>query len=119
MRRAWLSATPEEFVRQGLIGLLAENGYPVSLMQVERTVGRSRDRLDLLVLDRAGRPFVLAEAKAPGLDLRPAVRQLARYNRQWRAPYLLAANGVEAHVYAIDFAAEQSTPLEALPAYPA
>ena len=118
VRKTWLVATPEEFVRQGMIELLAERGYPISLMQVERAVGRSRDRLDLLVLDREARPFVLAEAKAPGFDLRPAVRQLARYNRHWRAPYVLAVNGSDAHLYAIDFAAERLPPLRALPAYP-
>lgn len=119
VRRRWLVATPEEFVRQGLIAYLREHGYPASLMQVERAVGNSRDRLDLLVLTRAGGPYVLAEAKAPGYDLQPAVAQLARYNRHWRAPYTLAVNGERAICCALDYASEQLSERPGLPPYPA
>lgn len=119
VRKAWLVATPEEFVRQGLIAFLQQRGYPPTLMQVERSVGRSRDRLDLLALDREGAPFLLAETKAPGFALEPAVRQLARYNRHWRASYALATNGREALCYRLDFSRELLRPATSVPPYPA
>lgn len=118
VRSQWLAATPEEFVRQGLIGELVARGYPASWMHVERAVGTGRVRLDLLVLDRRGRAFLLAETKAPGHDLGPAIRQLADYNRHWSAPYVLAVNGEAAICCRLDFAAETLAPLANLPAYP-
>lgn len=118
MRAQWLAASPEEFVRQGLIAELVARGYPASWMHVERAVGPGRARLDLLVLDRRGHAFLLAETKAPGFDLQPAIRQLADYNRHWSAPYVLAVNGDTAVCCRLDFAAETLTPLANLPAYP-
>lgn len=118
VRKLWLAHQPEELVRLALIAYLGERAYPLTLMQVERRVGRGRDRLDLLVYDREAAPFLLVEAKAPGYDLRPAVRQLARYNRALRAPYALAVNGEEAVACAFDFEAETLKPLDRVPAYP-
>jgi hypothetical protein len=118
VRRRWVIAQPEEFVRQGLIQYLQDLGYPLPLMQVERKVGSTADRLDLLILDREGRPFVLAEAKAPGYKLQPAIDQLARYNRHWHAPFALAVNGEQALCYRVNWKTEQISALGGLPAYP-
>jgi len=118
VRRAWLAAQPEEYVRQGLIEWFLERGCPAAWMQVERKVGSSRDRLDLLVLDRRGQPYVLAEAKAPGFNLNPAIQQLARYNRVWRAPFALAVNGEDALCCALDYSTQQIDLLAELPPYP-
>lgn len=119
VRRRWLEAQPEELVRQALIAYLLERGYTTQLMQVERLVGRGRDRLDLLVLDRGGRAYLLVEVKAPGYPLQPATDQLARYNLHWRAPYTLALNGVEAICCAVDYSAAELRVLPALPEPPA
>lgn len=106
IRKTWLAAQPEEFVRQALISYFLERRFPAGLMQVERKVGTTRDRLDLLILDLTGKPFILAEVKAPGHDLQPAIQQLARYNRHWRAPYALAVNGLQAIFCSLDFEKE-------------
>jgi len=118
VRKAWLAAQPEEYVRQGLILYLMELGYPLNLMQVERKVGSSNDRLDLLVLDRTHAPFLLIEVKAPGYDLQPAVEQLARYNRHWKAPFTLAINGEDALCYQIDWTSEVIIQVTAIPRFP-
>ena len=115
VRRRWLVEQPEELVRQALIALLVEGGLPLALMQVERKVGNSADRLDLLVYDRAGAPLVLAEAKAPGYPLQPAMHQLAHYNRALRAPYALAVNGERAICCRLDYATEELEALAVLP----
>ena len=118
VRRGWYLAQPEELVRQALLAHLCERGYPPSLMQVERRVGPSGDRLDLRVFDPQHRPFLIVECKAPGYALQPAVLQLARYNRHWSAPYALAVNGVSAVCLRIDFEGQRADELEALPDYP-
>jgi len=118
VRKTWLTAQPEEYVRQGLILYLMKEGYPINLMQVERKVGRTKDRLDLLVLDRDYKPFLLIEVKAPGYKLQPAVKQLARYNRHWRAPFTLAINGEEALSYEVNWETESIRQLQEIPSYP-
>lgn len=117
VRRTWLAAQPEEYVRQGLIIYLVKLGYPINLMQVERKVGSTNDRLDLLVLGREHTPFVLVEVKAPGYDLQPAVEQLARYNRHWKAPFTLAVNGEQALCYHVDWENETILQQTAIPPY--
>lgn len=118
VRRRWLALQPEELVRQALISYLVERGYSPALMQLERKVGQTNDRLDLLVLDRAQAPFLLVEVKAPGYDLQPAMHQLAHYNRHWNAPYALAVNGEAAICLHLDFEAEAVQLLDAVPGYP-
>jgi hypothetical protein len=117
VRKAWLVAQPEEYVRQGLIFYLIDLGYPLNLMQVERKVGSTNDRLDLLILSRTSEPYMLIEVKAPGLDLQPAVQQLARYNRHWKAPFTLAVNGEQALCYHVDWAKEVIVQQAAIPTY--
>ena len=118
IRKSWLKVQPEELVRQALIHYLETQGYPTNLMQAERKVGFTRDRLDLLVLDRRAQPFMLVEVKAPGYPLQPAIDQLARYNQHWKAPHVLAVNGEEAILCSLDFEAEQIRQQSELPAYP-
>lgn len=117
VRRTWLAAQPEEYVRQGLIIYLVELGYSINLMQIERKVGRTNDRLDLLVLDKEHLPYVLVEVKAPGYNLQPAVEQLARYNRHWKAPFTLAVNGEQALCYQVDWLNETIVQLAAIPSF--
>jgi hypothetical protein len=96
VRRQWVRATPEEGVRQRLLRHLLALGYPPGLLAVERGftfVGRTW-RADVVAYDRARRPLLLAECKAPGVALGQAVLdQLARYNAVVRARVLVATNG--------------------------
>ncbi len=118
VRRRWVISQPEELVRQALVAHLTEAGYATGLMQVERKVGPGGRRLDLLLLTPGGAPYVLAEAKAPGYSLQPAIAQLADYNRHWRARYALAVNGQDALCYALDYASESVGALAGLPPPP-
>ncbi len=99
LRHKYLVLTPEEWVRQHVINLLLTGyAYPASLMRIEGglRVNRLAKRTDLVVYDREGNPFLLAECKAPGVRLTSAVLdQAARYNHALRAPYLLLSNGRE------------------------
>lgn len=98
LRRQWLVLTPEEWVRQNFTSwLISEKGYPRSLMANEvglRLNGMLR-RCDTLVYDRALRPLVVAEYKAPDVAITAAVfDQVARYNMVLRARLLIVSNGL-------------------------
>ena len=96
VRRRWVRLTPEERVRQLLLRLLADLGYPPALTAVEKGFDYLGAvwRADAVVHDRQGRPVLLAECKAPGVPLSQATfDQLARYNVVVRARALLATNG--------------------------
>ena len=98
VRRRWVRLTPEEGVRQGLLGRLIALGYPAGLLAVERPFryGERTWRADIVAYDSQSRPLLLAECKAPGVPLGKAVLdQLARYNVVVRAGVLVLTNGSE------------------------
>ena len=118
VRRRWVVTQPEELVRQALIAHLYAMSYPLALMQLERAVRGSANRVDLVVHDRAGAAWLLAEVKSPEVSHLAGVAQLADYSRTVQAPYCLVANGREAICVALDYQAETLRPVRRLPAYP-
>ncbi|MGB3617314.1 MAG: type I restriction enzyme HsdR N-terminal domain-containing protein [Catalinimonas sp.] len=106
LRRKYVVLTPEEWVRQHFIQLLiGPGGYPRTLLRTEAGlhVNRQARRSDLLAYDRAGRPYLLVECKAPTVALAPQVfEQAARYNYTLRAPFLAVTNGMETRCWAFD-----------------
>lgn len=120
LRRRYVAATPEEWVRQHVAAfLVAHRGVPTGLVSVERAVaasGRSgvgragsgraapspvrAQRFDLVVRRPDGRAVLLVECKAPSVAISAAVlAQAARYNRTLGAPLVLVTNGLR-HVAA-------------------
>lgn len=97
VRKKWLVLTPEEHVRQCLtLYLTSEKGVPTGLISLEKglRVDRRRKRYDLLVYDRNGDPLLACECKAPYVPLdQNAALQLAVYNSELKAPFLLWTNG--------------------------
>jgi len=97
VRKRWMVLTPEEHVRQCLVAfLMAEKNVPSGLISLEKGLkfDRKRKRYDLLVYDRQGLPLLACECKAPYVDLdQNAAIQLAVYNSELKAPYLLWTNG--------------------------
>jgi hypothetical protein len=119
IRKKFLLLTPEEWVRQNFIRyLVAEKGFPTALLIIERglKVNRNPFRADLLVCDRMGAPLLVAEFKAPAVKLsQAAFDQIARYNMQFRVPYLIVSNGLNHYCCQIDFIAESYTFLKEIP----
>jgi hypothetical protein len=103
IRRKWLVLQKEEYVRQLLIHyLIEEKGYPKGLLAVEKEVRylQSRRRYDLVVYSREGKPWMLCECKSPDVPFSDAVlHQIARYNQEMQAPFLLITNGSGCWVY--------------------
>ena len=121
VRRKYVALTPEEWVRQHLIHyLIAEKGYPATLISVETPLKYARmdKRSDVMVSDRNGNPLMLAECKAPEVAVtQKALQQIAVYNAVIHAPCLLVTNGVQHYCLA---AADGSSParfLNEIPQY--
>lgn len=116
VRKRWVALTPEEGVRQWVIGLLHDRyGYPLELMQVEGAItlnGMSR-RCDIVVYDSAGEPQMIVECKKPEVAITQKVcDQACRYNTVLHVPYLLLTNGRQAVTVHVDW---QNGRLEQMP----
>ena len=98
IRKKYVVLTPEEWVRQHFINYLIQNlHYPKSLFRIERslTYNTLQKRSDILVYDRAGKPWMLVECKSPSIKLtQKAFNQAAIYNMTVGAKYVAVTNGM-------------------------
>jgi len=112
---------PEEWVRQHVVHyLLEDKNYPLSLLNVEKQllVNSIKKRYDIVVFDPQGGIEVLVECKSPKINITQDVfDQIARYNLQLRAKYLMVTNGMHNYYCKMDFEREQYTFLEDIPCY--
>ena len=105
LRKAWVAATPEEWVRQRLLQqMLGPLAYPRGLLAVEVSLremphlrlarGRlPRRRADILCYSTksSGVPLLLIECKATPLDSK-VIRQATSYNFHVGAQYVAVVN---------------------------
>ena len=114
LRKKWLVLTPEEWVRQHMLNhLIQDLSCPASLISLEHTISLHglTKRADIVVHDRAAKPLLLVECKAPHIKLDQRVfEQAARYNVVFRVRFLMVTNGlvhyccaVDHHTGAVDF----------------
>jgi hypothetical protein len=121
IRKKDLLLTPEEWVRQHCIQfLLQEKKYPVSLINVEKSIqvyGQMK-RYDIIVFTPKGKVKILVECKAPHIPLDQTVfDQIARYNLQVDSEFLMVTNGLQ-HIYCqLDYHQKTYHFLRELPAY--
>lgn len=98
LRRQWLVLTSEEWVRQHFIRYLIERkGVPPASISQEYpvSVGGMPQRADIVVSDKAARPCLLVECKAPEVAVdRTVFAQAVRYNSVIDAPYIAMSNGM-------------------------
>lgn len=97
-RKKQVVLTPEEWVRQHLVQyLIGQLGYPGGLTQLEKKVnvnGLPR-RFDLSVMNPEGRFVLLAECKAPHVELSAeTVYQVAAYGKTINPQFYLLTNGL-------------------------
>lgn len=121
IRRQYVALTPEEWVRQHFVHFLIEHkGYPQSLMANEvqlKLNGMSR-RCDTVVYDRALRPRVIIEYKAPSVSITQRVfEQICRYNIVLQVDYLIVSNGLAHYCCKVDYANRSYTFVEDIPEY--
>jgi hypothetical protein len=121
VRHKYVSLTPEEWVRQNLIAFITLiKGYPISMIGVEKqlVLNKLSKRFDLVVFSRNGNPFMLAECKAPGIEItEKTFDQAARYNMLLRAEYFLITNGLDHYTCRLDYENKQYIFIEEIPHY--
>ena len=122
VRNIYVVLTPEEWVRRHLVEYLIKycnaplrsiiEEYPVELNGMAQ-------RADVVVVDNAAQPILLAECKAPDVNLknkdtlREVFAQATRYNAVVQARYVVITNGLSHFCY--EHSSNQYTPLTAFP----
>jgi type I site-specific restriction-modification system R (restriction) subunit len=119
IRRRFVLLTPEEWVRQHMVNFLVkEKNFPQQLISIEKGFqqNRNRQRYDLLVYDREGKPLMIIECKAPGVEINQHVfDQAGRYNNKHKAIYMLISNGLKHYCCLINLANKQYSFLQEIP----
>lgn len=98
-RRKYVKLTPEEHVRQCFLSYMNNMlGYPQGLTAVEHLVviNGLRQRADIVVYDKALKPYLIVECKAPSVPITKEVfMQALRYNTQLGVRYVIVTNGMK------------------------
>ena len=119
IRKKFVILSPEEWVRQhALHWLINKKNYPNSLINVEKQliINGMRKRYDIVVYKSDGSIALLIECKSPGIPITQEVfDQIARYNLQAKADYLMVTNGLEHYYCQIDVEEEKYTFLNQIP----
>lgn len=99
IRKKNLLLTPEEWVRQHWVSFLIDHlNYPKGLISLEKGLiyNQLQKRTDILVLNRAGAPYLLVECKAPDVKVtQKTMQQAAMYHKELKSEYLILTNGVK------------------------
>jgi len=121
IRKKKIFLTPEEWVRQHFIQyLIKEYDYPKSLIAVEKEikVNNLKKRFDILVFNNKGEHELIVECKAPTIKIsQNTFDQIARYNLELKAKFLIVTNGLDHFFCKMDFENKKYIFLEELPKY--
>ncbi|AZQ58326.1 type I restriction enzyme HsdR N-terminal domain-containing protein [Maribacter sp. MJ134] len=102
IRKKFIVLTPEEWVRQHVvIYLINDKKYPQSHINVEKqiVINGLKKRYDVVVFNPDGTIHLLVECKAPEIKIsQETFDQIARYNLDLDATYLMVTNGMS-HFY--------------------
>lgn len=107
LRKKQLLCTPEEWVRQHLVQyMISQKGYPRGLVRIEGglSINERTRRSDVVFYDSHGKEQLLAECKSPRVAINDRVfAQIAMYNLQYRARFLLVTNGLDHYCCEMDY----------------
>jgi hypothetical protein len=128
VRKILVQATPEELVRQDVVGSLTEiYGYSERLLATEYCIGQhSLRRAHVVVFleepDWRGmtlrRPFIVIECKSGETMITDGcVNQGAIYCTQLGAPFLVVTNGDESLVFVQEKGTHELKPIDDIPTY--
>ncbi|MCF6214352.1 MAG: type I restriction enzyme HsdR N-terminal domain-containing protein [Flavobacteriaceae bacterium] len=121
IRKKYVVLTPEEWVRQHILHfLINQKGYPKSLISVEKqvVVNNLKKRTDIVVYNTSGLPHIIVECKAPSVKVsQKAFDQIARYNLNLKATFLIVSNGLEHYFVKLNPKNESFTFIKDLPKY--
>ena len=121
IRKKDMVLTEEEWVRQNFVSYLHEDKkYPLSLIAVEKQckVNDLIKRTDILVFNKTGTPHIIVECKAPQVQInQDTFDQIARYNMELNATFLILTNGLQHYYCQMDHEAQRYTFLKEIPNY--
>ena len=121
LRRKYVALTPEEWVRQHFTHwLIHEKGYPKGLLGTEIALkcGDKTLRCDSILYDKAARPQMIIEYKAPTVSLTQRVfNQIFSYNLLLHVDYLIVSNGLQHYCCRMDYEHQSYEFLQDVPAY--
>lgn len=103
IRKTWLVLTPEEWVRQHVIGYLIQvKKIPIGSISVEKslTYNQRIKRWDIATFDSEGNPSMLVECKRPTVPCTTEVMvQISAYQKIFQAKKLIITNGLRCLIY--------------------
>ncbi|WP_370003841.1 type I restriction enzyme HsdR N-terminal domain-containing protein [Winogradskyella sp.] len=112
---------PEEWVRQHCVHFLINNkNFPKSLINVEKelTINGLKKRYDIVVFNPDGSIHLMVECKSHNITIdQTTFDQIARYNMQLDATYLMVTNGINHYYSEMDMQAERYIFLKDIPDY--
>ena len=121
IRKKFVILQPEEWVRQHCVHfLIAVKGYPKSLINVEKelTINDLKKRYDIVVFNPDGSIYLIVECKSPKISInQETFDQIARYNLELKASYLMVTNGLNHYYCQMDFKNERYLFLTEIPDY--
>ena len=121
IRKKFVVLQPEEWVRQHAVNyLINEKKYPKRLVNVEKqlTVNNMSKRYDIVVFHTTGKINLLIECKAPQITIdQKTFDQIARYNLQLEADYLMVTNGLNHFYCKMDYDSEKYMFLRDIPEF--
>ncbi|MFK5973605.1 MAG: type I restriction enzyme HsdR N-terminal domain-containing protein [Flavobacteriaceae bacterium] len=119
IRKKFVVLQPEEWVRQHTVQyLILDKKYPKSLINVEKqlTINQLKKRYDIVVFNSDGSIHILIECKSPEITIsQNTFDQIARYNMQLKADYLMVTNGLDHFYCKMDFDKEKYTFMRHIP----
>lgn len=118
IRKKYILLQPEELVRQLLIHHFISIGYPKEKIQVEKglEINGIKRRYDIVVFDTDFNPWLMVECKSHKVQLsQETFDQVARYNIEIKASYLLVTNGVQSFCAQLNYEEISFRYLDTLP----
>jgi hypothetical protein len=121
IRKKFVILQPEEWVRQHcVLYLMRVKNYPISLINVEKelAINDLKKRYDIVVYNPNGSIHLIVECKAPKININQTTfDQIARYNTELNATYLMVTNGINHYYCQMDFENERYQFLKDIPAH--
>lgn len=119
IRKKFVVLQPEEWVRQHTVQyLILDKRYPKSLVNVEKQliINQLKKRYDIVVFNSDGSIHILVECKSPEITIsQNTFDQIAQYNMQLKADYLMVTNGLDHFYCKMDFEKEKYTFMRHIP----
>ena len=121
IRKKFVLFSPEEKVRQHFIHfLINEKNYAKGLLAVETQlkIYDMVKRTDIILYDKKGDVSVIVECKAPTVNIsQQTFDQIARYNMNFKAKYLIVTNGLKHYCCKPDYTKGNYEFLKDIPMY--